>query len=156
MTEVVNPASSHLEAHEDYVKLRRLLQLSVQGAFILVAPMSAFLLIYGRDLLRLWVGVAYLSAYPLLVVLTLGMCAGATQSSIQSMLFGIGRHKGLIGYRLGESAIIIVVGSIALKFSGLVAFSLVITAIGHPSAFSMFLQRELAQFFPKRGFLHNL
>ena len=71
MTEVVNPASSHLEAHEDYVKLRRLLQLSVQGAFILVAPMSAFLLIYGRDLLRLWVGVAYLSAYPLLVVLTL-------------------------------------------------------------------------------------
>ncbi len=128
MTEIVNPTSSHLEAREDYTTLRRLLLLSVQGAFLLLAPMAVFLFIYGRDLLRLWVGAAYLSAYPLLVLLTLGMGAGATQACVQAMLFGIGRHKGLIAFRLGEAAAIIAIGGIALEFSGLEAFAVVISA----------------------------
>ncbi len=128
MTEVVNPASGHLEAGGDYKKLRRLLLLSAQGAFLLLAPMATFLFIFGRDLLRLWVGAAYVSAYALLVILTLGMSAGATQAGIQAMLFGMGRHKGLIGYRLGEAAAFIVLGGIALKLSGLEAFSIVVSA----------------------------
>jgi O-antigen/teichoic acid export membrane protein len=128
MTEVVNPASSHLEAREDYAKLRRLLQMSAQGAFLVLAPMAVILFVFGRDLLRLWVGAGYVSVYPLLVVLTLGMGAGATQSGIQAMLFGIGRHKGLIGFRLGEAAAIVVLGGIALKLSGLLAFSVVVSA----------------------------
>ncbi len=128
MTEVVNPASGYLEAREDYKKLCRLLLLSAQGAFLLLAPMATFLLIFGRDLLRLWVGAAYVSAYALLVILTLGMSAGATQAGIQAMLFGMGRHKGLIGYRLGEAAAFIVLGGIALKLSGLEAFSIVVSA----------------------------
>ena len=81
--------------------------------------MAIFLFIFGRDLMRLWVGSAYLSAYPLLVILTLGMGAGATQAGIQSMLFGIGKHKGLIGYRLGEAAAFILLGGLALKLWGL-------------------------------------
>ena len=128
MTEVMNPTSSHLEARKDYEKLRRLLLLSAQGAFLLLAPMATFLFIFGRDLLRLWVGVAYVSSsYPLLVILTLGMSAGATQAGIQAMLFGMGKHKGLIGYRLGEAAVFIVLGGIALKLSGLIAFSIVVS-----------------------------
>ncbi|MGB8522550.1 MAG: oligosaccharide flippase family protein [Candidatus Acidiferrales bacterium] len=128
MTEIINPASSHLEAREDYGNLRRLLLMSAQGAFLFLAPMAAILLIFGRDLLRLWVGAAYVSAYPLLAVLTLGMGAGATQAGIQSMLFGMGRHKGLIGFRLGEGAAFVVLGGIALKLSGLFAFSVVVSA----------------------------
>jgi O-antigen/teichoic acid export membrane protein len=128
MMEVVNPASSYLEAREDYVKLRHLMLFSVQGAFLLLAPLAAVLFIFGRDILRLWVGPAYLSAYPLLVLLTLGMGLGATQDCVQSMLFGIGRHKGLIGFRLGEAASFVLVGTIALKFSGLTAFALVVSA----------------------------
>ena len=128
MTEIINPTSSHLEARDDYANLRRLLVLSVQGAFLLMVPMAIFLFIFGRDLMRLWVGAAYLSAYPLLVILTLGMGAGATQAGIQSMLFGIGKHKGLIAYRLGEAAAFILLGGIALKLWGLEAFSIVVSA----------------------------
>jgi len=127
MTEVVNPASSYLDARKDYAALRRLLQLTAQGAFLLLVPMSAFLIIFGRDVLRLWVGAAYLSTYPLLVVLTLGMGAGATQSGLQAMLFGIGRHKGLIVYRLTEAAAFLVLGAVALKLSGLMAFAVVVS-----------------------------
>jgi O-antigen/teichoic acid export membrane protein len=128
MTEVMNPTSSHLEARRDYEKLRRLLILSAQGAVLLLAPMAVFLFIFGRDLLRLWVGSGYLSAYPLLVILTLGMSAGATQSGIQAMLFGMGQHKGLIVYRLGEAAAFVFLGGVALKLSGLEAFSIVVSA----------------------------
>ena len=39
----------------------------------------------------------------------------------------IGRHRGLIKFRLGESAAFIVLGGIALKFSGLEAFAVVVS-----------------------------
>ncbi|HEV1995801.1 MAG TPA: oligosaccharide flippase family protein [Candidatus Acidoferrum sp.] len=126
MTGIVNPASSHLEAREDFTSLRRLIRLSVQSAFLILAPMSAILFIYGRELLRLWVGEAYVSAFPLLVLLTLGLGCGATQACVQSMLFGIGRHKGLIAYRLGEAGAITLIGGVMLKMYGLEAFALVI------------------------------
>jgi len=127
MTEVVNPASSYLEARKDYSALRRLLLLTAQGAFLLLVPMSAFLIIFGRDVLRLWVGAGYLSTYPLLVVLTLGMSAGASQAGLQAILFGIGRHRGLIVYRVAEAAAFVLLGAVALKLSGLGAFAIVVS-----------------------------
>jgi O-antigen/teichoic acid export membrane protein len=127
MTEVVNPASSYLEARRDFASLRRLLVLTAQGAYLLLVPMSVFLIMFGRDILRLWVGPAYLSTYPLLVILTLGMGAGATQAGLQSMLFGIGRHKGLIAYRLAEAGAFVVLGAVALKLSGLEAFAIAVS-----------------------------
>jgi O-antigen/teichoic acid export membrane protein len=127
MTEVVNPASSYLEARQDHVALRRLVLLTAQGAFLLLVPMSVFLIVFGRDLLRLWVGPGYLSAYPLLVVLTIGMAAGATQAGLQAMLFGIGRHKGLIPYRIAEAAAFVLLGAVALKLSGLNAFAAIVS-----------------------------
>jgi hypothetical protein len=72
------------------------------------------------------VGARYASAYSLLVLLTLGMGAAATQCCVQSMLFGIERHKGLMWYRLGEGLAISILGSVAVKVWGLEGFALVI------------------------------
>jgi len=126
MTEIVNPISSHLETKKNFAKLRLLVQLSVQSAFLILAPMVVFLLVFGRELLTLWVGARYASAYSLLVLLTLGMGAAATQCCVQSMLFGIERHKGLMWYRLGEGLAISILGSVAVKVWGLEGFALVI------------------------------
>lgn len=126
MTEIINPVSSQLEAKQEFATLRRVIQLSVQSAFLILAPMAAFLLVFGREVLTLWVGEQYASAYPLLVLLTLGMGAAATQCCLQSMLFGIERHKGLIWYRLGEGLAIAVLGSVAVRIWGLWGFALVI------------------------------
>jgi len=128
MTEIINPVSSELEARNDFAKLRELIQLSVQSAFLLLAPMAAFLFVFGRDLLTLWVGSEYASTYSLLVVLTLGMGTAATQCCVQSMLFGIERHKQLIWYRLGEGLSITLLGSAVLRIAGLEGFALVIAA----------------------------
>jgi O-antigen/teichoic acid export membrane protein len=128
MTEIVNPVSSQLEAHNDFAMLRRLIQLSVQSSFLILLPLVAFLFIFGGQLLSLWVGPQYTSTYPLLVLLTLGLGTSATQCSAQSMLFGIERHKKLVWYRLGEGLSIVLIGSICLRVWGLVGFAFAIAA----------------------------
>lgn len=119
MTEVINPLSSHLEAHDDFVGLRRLIQLTVQSAFLLLVPMAVFLLVFGKDVLSWWAGPSYVSAYPLLVPLTLGMGVAATQCGVQSMLFGISRHKELVVFRLAEGLAITIGGVAILRVFGL-------------------------------------
>ena len=126
MTEIVNPMSSELEARNDFAKLRELILLSVQTAFLLLAPMAAFLFTFGRELLTLWVGNSYASSYSLLVLLTLGTGTAATQCCVQSMLFGIERHKQLIWYRFVEGLSIALLGSAALRIAGLEGFAAVI------------------------------
>jgi O-antigen/teichoic acid export membrane protein len=126
MTEIVNPMSSRLEAQNNFGKLRELILNSSQTAFLLLIPLASFLIIFGKDLLTVWVGSRYTSAYGILVLLTLGLGAAATQCCIQSMLFGIERHKALIWFRLGEGLSVAILGSIALKLWGLRGFAAVI------------------------------
>jgi O-antigen/teichoic acid export membrane protein len=128
MTEIVNPVSSQLEAHNDFATLRRLIQLSVQSSFLIFVPLAVFLFTFGRNLLSLWVGPQYTSTYVLLVLLTLGLGTSATQCSAQSMLFGIERHRKLVWYRLGEGLSIVLIGSVCLRVWGLVGFAFVIAA----------------------------
>jgi O-antigen/teichoic acid export membrane protein len=119
MTAIVNPISSTLEAHKDFATLRKLIQSSVQSAYLILAPIAAFLFVFGKELLSLWMGPQYTSAYPLLVLLTFGIGTAAAQFSVQSMLFGIAQHKELIWYRLGEGLSIAVIGTICLRAWGL-------------------------------------
>lgn len=128
MTEIMNPLSSQLEARNDFAKLRELIQISVQSAFLLLAILAAFLFVFGRELFTLWVGPQYAIAYHLLVFLTLGVGVAATQCCIQSMLFGIERHKKLFWFRLGEGLSITVFGAVALHFVGLLGLALVMAA----------------------------
>lgn len=126
MTQIVNPLSSQFDARNDFASLRELIVLSVQSAFLIFVPFAAFLITFGREVLIAWVGRPYVSAYPLLVLLTLGIGVSATQFCIQSMLFGIERHRRLIWYRAAEGLSITFLGAIALRFWGLIGFAWVI------------------------------
>ena len=126
MTEILNPLSSRLEAKSDFARLRRLILNASQTAFLLLVPLAGFLIVFGREILSLWVGPQYTAAYGILVLVTLGLGAAATQCCMQSMLFGIERHKTLMWYRLGEGLTVLIVGSAALKFWGLIGYASVI------------------------------
>src|SRR5437016_7500670 len=125
MPRLTDPIRSELEARNNFAKLRELIQMSVQSAFLLLAPLAAFLFVFGRELLTLWVGPQYAIAYRLLVLLTLGVGVASTQCCVQSMLFGIERHKQLFWYRLGEGLSITVLGAVALQFAGLQGLAIV-------------------------------
>ncbi len=128
MTEIINPLSSRLEAQNNFPKLRQLILNSSQTAFLLLIPLASFLIVFGREVLSAWVGSQYASTYDILVLITLGLGAAATQCCIQSMLFGIERHKVLIWYRLAEGLSVAIFGSVALKLWGLLGFAAVICA----------------------------
>ena len=110
MTEFVNPLSSQIEAHQDFARLRRVLVMSAQACVLVLAPMAAVLLLLGKQILTFWVGKQYSGAYSILVLLTIGWSADALQASTQAMLFGLGRHKGLIFYRTLEGVLIAILG----------------------------------------------
>jgi O-antigen/teichoic acid export membrane protein len=128
MTEILNPLSSRLEAKNDFARLRELILNASQTAFLLLVPLGGLLIVFGREILTFWVGPQYAGAYSILVLLTLGLGAAATQCCMQSMLFGIERHKALVWYRLGEGLTVVIVGSAALKIWGLVGYASVIAA----------------------------
>lgn len=123
MTEFVNPLSSRLDARDEQDRLRRLLLLSVQASSLLFVPLAAVLLVWGREFLLLWVGPAYESGYAILALLTLGLGAHTVQCSAFSMLFGIGRHKGLVWFRWGEGVAIAVLGIALLRLMGVWGFA---------------------------------
>jgi O-antigen/teichoic acid export membrane protein len=131
MTEFVSPLSSQLEAQQDKAGLRRLLILCGETAFVLFAPLAVIMLVLGRQMLGLWVGREYMAAYPLLVLLTFGLGVNAAQYSVQSMLFGIGKHKGLIWMRLIEGFGTAALGILLIKFWGLwgYAFATMLVAV---------------------------
>ena len=125
MTEVVNPLSSQLEAHNDIGMLQTLVKITVQSTFLLLVPMAVFLIIFGKSLLYVWAGPHYISAYPMLVPLTVGMGVAATQGCVQAMLFGIGKHQGMIWFRFVEGVTIATLGIVALRYWGLMGLALV-------------------------------
>jgi O-antigen/teichoic acid export membrane protein len=131
MTEFVSPLSSQLEAKQDGAALRRVMVLCGETAFLVLAPMAAIMLTFGKEMIRLWVGGPYVSAYPLLVLLTIGMGVNAAQYSVQSMLFGIGRHKGMIWMRMTEALGTVALGIVLMRFWGLwgYAFSTMVIAV---------------------------
>jgi O-antigen/teichoic acid export membrane protein len=124
MTEFVNPLSSQLEARQDKRGLRHVLILSTEAAFLLFAPLTVLMIVLGKQLLTVWVGSGYTSAYSLLVLLTFGLGVSATQASTQSMLFGIGRHRPLVWLRFAEGLGTVGLGIILTRFWGLFGYAL--------------------------------
>jgi O-antigen/teichoic acid export membrane protein len=119
MTEFVNPLSSKLEALRDKAGLRGVLILCGESAFLLSAPLMILMVVFGKQMLALWVGASYSSTYALLVMLTIGLTTAMTQASTQSMLFGMGQHKGLVWMRLAEGLGIAALGTILIRPFGL-------------------------------------
>ena len=131
MTEFVNPLSSKLEAQQDETALRRVLILCGESIFLLVCPFAVLMFVFGKQIISLWVGTGYASTYALLVLLTIGVGMSTTQASTQSLLFGIGRHKGLVWIRLLEGIGIAVLGIVLMKPWGLwgYAFSTMVVSL---------------------------
>jgi len=124
MTEFVNPLSSRLDARQDKEGLRRVLTTSTEAAFMIFAPLAALMIVFGREMISLWVGQAYASSYPLLVFLTFGLGISATQASTQSLIFGIGRHRPLVLLRLTEGVGTALLGILLIRFMGLTGYAI--------------------------------
>lgn len=124
MTEFVSPLSSQLEAKDEKRRLAMVLLLSGQAAYTIFAPLAVIMLVFGKQMIALWLGQNYVSTYSLLVLLTFGLGLDATQYSVQSMLFGMAKHKGLVWIRLGQALGTALLGIALMKIWGLWGYAL--------------------------------
>ena len=64
--------------------------------FMMFAPMAMAMIVYGKELFRIWLGAEFATmSAPLLPVLAAGITLGiAAQFNSSSILYGLGKHKG--------------------------------------------------------------
>lgn len=101
-------------------------------AFALFVPAAAFLLVFGEDLLLLWLSSAPESARQsalLLPAFLFGQTIVAGQFNSVSVLFGIGRHRTYSRFVLAEGALVIAANAVLLPTQGLAAAAWVSAAL---------------------------
>lgn len=99
-TWVLAPTASELETLGEKDKLHAMLVAGSRYSVLLSWPVLLGLVVFGANLLETWVGPRYAWAGTLLTVLTLPTLVSLPQSTASSVLYGISRHKGLVGLSL--------------------------------------------------------
>ena len=99
--------------------------------FTLYMPLAMLVLVYGHELIQLWVGTEYvIHSAPLLPVMLIGTAfTTAGQFTSSSLLFGMGKHRDYAYFLLAEAAaniagLILVIPRYGLMGAAIVAVSL--------------------------------
>jgi O-antigen/teichoic acid export membrane protein len=98
---------------------------------VLVLLFVSLFLFLGKPLIRLWMGPALESAYPLLLILAIGEVLPMSQWITYSMILGKGRHRALAGFSLLE---LLGSGIAALCVAGTYGLPGVCLAVAMPAA----------------------
>jgi len=92
-TWVLSPTASEMETRGEKEALRRMLLTGVRYTTLLIWPVLFALVIFGGPLLSAWVGEKYASSAVLVTILALPTFFALSQSTANSMLYGVGRHR---------------------------------------------------------------
>jgi O-antigen/teichoic acid export membrane protein len=92
---VFTPMASHFDAKEDLHQLRRVLIVGNRYSSMIIFPITAIFLILGKTMIRVWVGSAYLSAFPVLAILIVPTALYLAQAASPKVLYGMARHSKL-------------------------------------------------------------
>ena len=99
-TWVLSPTASEMETLGETKPLQAMLVAGSKYSVLLSWPMLFALLVFGEGLLATWIGDARGPASHLLVILALPTLLSLPQSAASSMLFGVGRHRGVVALSL--------------------------------------------------------
>jgi O-antigen/teichoic acid export membrane protein len=123
-TRAIKPAVSDLDARDDQLRVKELAFLTQKYSLLLIIPAGAFLVVFGREFLTVWVGQKFpdpavvdsLSA--VLAVLTVGHCIRLVQHSNFLVLVGRGEHK-VFGVLTAVTALLCILATVlAVKSLG--------------------------------------
>lgn len=146
---VTAPSAAELMAAGRSAELLDLAIYANRYSFALFAPAAAFLLVFGEDLLLLWLSSAPESARQaatLLPAFLLGQTIVSGQFNSASVLFGIGRHRAYSRFVLAEGLLIIAANLILLPSLGLgpaVWVSSLLMALNRGLIANLLVTREL-------------
>jgi len=128
MAMILTPTTSSLESCGDVKEIENLLVKSVRYSIYLVLPLVLVLVIFGGEVMRLWMGPSYAN-WVLPAILAVGFLGTCIQTPILFMLEGLNAHgRAGVGQFIG-SALSAAAVFVALKFfhGGLTAAAVAVT-----------------------------
>ncbi len=137
------PMASQSEATGDLERVRKIYIAGNRVCAFLIFPVTAILLIFGKHIIRIWMGARYVPhSYPVLVVMILGFALMLMQAASTRVLFGLGKHKTLGWITVIEGLANLVLSIALVPPLGIVGDALG-TSIPLAFTYSVFMPRHL-------------
>lgn len=95
-TFVLSPTASEMDTRGERDRLRGVMVSGSKYGVLLSWPVLLAFLVFGPNILTTWVAGRYAHAAVLLAILTVPTMLALPQSAASSVLFGIGRHRGVV------------------------------------------------------------
>jgi O-antigen/teichoic acid export membrane protein len=105
ITGPLNTEANLLDGQKKFEAVKALFLRSTKVCALLAFSGTTVLLLYGRDILRFWMGGSFTVYFNLLVVLTIGYCVILMQSPSPVFLYVRSRQKTLAAWTLAEGLV---------------------------------------------------
>ncbi len=143
LAQVFVPMASQSEATGNLDRVRKIYVAGNRACAFLIFPITALLIMLGKDIIRIWVGARYIEhSYPVLVVMIIPFALMLMQSASQRVLFGMGKHQDLAGVTLIEGIANVILSIALVPFMGIVGDALG-TAVPLAFTYIAFLPRHM-------------
>ncbi len=121
---VLTPLFAQQYGKGDVLAMKRTLFFGIRIAVTIGSFMGFGLCAWGKPFIIRWVGYDYLSAYPCLVVIVIGLLAALWQSSVIGVLYGTANHHFYTYSNSLEAVSNLVLSIILVRYLGIVGVAL--------------------------------
>ncbi len=96
LAQIFVPMSGQSDAKGDNERLRRIFIAGNRACALVVFPITATLIVLGRQIITTWVGPSYVAAsYPVMLALLIPSTITLSQAASTRILYGMARHRSL-------------------------------------------------------------
>ena len=115
---------SRLEGAQDFEGIKRTFFFGTKLALSITSFFTFGLVAWGKPFITRWMGPSYVDAYPVLVVLAIGLTFFLWQTASISLLYGTARHKVLAIFNVIEAMANLVLSLVLVRRYGMVGVAL--------------------------------
>jgi len=143
LAQVFVPMSSQSEAVGNLDRVRKIYIAGNRACAFLILPITAILILFGKHIIRIWVGARYVPhSYPVLVVMIIPFALMLSQAASSRILFGLGKHQTLAAVAVIEGIANLILSIALVRPLGIVGDALG-TAIPLSFTCLVFLPRHM-------------
>jgi O-antigen/teichoic acid export membrane protein len=143
LAQVFVPMSSQSEATGNLDRVRKIYIAGNRVCAFLTFPITAILILFGKHIIRIWVGTRYVpNSYPVLVVMIIPFAFMLAQAASTRILFGLGRHQTMAAITVIEGVANLILSIALVRPLGIVGDALG-TAIPLSFTCLVFLPRHM-------------
>jgi O-antigen/teichoic acid export membrane protein len=125
LAQIFVPMSSQSEAKGDLDRVRKIYIAGNRVCAFLIFPITAILIIFGKHIIRIWVGARYIGpSYPVLVVMIIPFALMLSQAASTRILFGLGKHQTMASITVIEGVANLILSIALVPYWGIVGDAL--------------------------------